>query len=242
MNTTNWRDEVSMKRLLLTALGVGFLAGCSAAPAPCLIQRPALGGYQNKFTIVAAKPACPDIFADNLRWDKYTAGLVVAKSDSMPYNTDTNPDQGGDPNLAHSPLGSGTMTDAPDSNNICTVPSLTHMQSDTSFLGALQYDFTDIHFLDGARYQGSTYEAKVHVVMDACNADYTVQALTPSAFCAVDDDCNPLAEPDKGRSVGSGLNPDFAVACIKDDWVITYVTGDPNTGLCFFTKPFPGLN
>jgi hypothetical protein len=244
MNAANWRNEVPMKRLLLAALGLGLLAGCpTAAPAPCLIQRPPLGGYQNKFTLVGTNAACPAIFADNLRWDKYTDGLVVAKSDSMPY-TNTVPDQGGDPDPAHSPTGRGTMPDEPTSSSgldICTVPTLTHMQSDTSFLGALQYDFTEINFLDGARYQGSEYEAKVHVVMDACEADYTSQALTPSVFCGVDDDCNPLAEPDKGRAVGSGLNPDFAIACIKDDWVITYVTGDPSTGLCFFTKPFPGL-
>jgi len=28
---------------------------------------------------------------------------------------------------------------------------------------------------------------------------------------------------------------------VKEDWVTNFLTGDPTQGICFFTKPFPGL-
>jgi hypothetical protein len=52
---------------------------------------------------------------------------------------------------------------------------------------------------------------------------------------------SPFADPSAGRPTGSGINPDYAVACVKEDWVTTYLTGDPTQGICFFTKRFPGL-
>ncbi len=52
---------------------------------------------------------------------------------------------------------------------------------------------------------------------------------------------SPFADPSAGRPTGSGINPDYAVACVTEDWVTTYLTGDPTQGIYFVTKPFPGL-
>ena len=89
-----------------------------------------------------------------------------------------------------------------------------------------------------------TFEAPVDVTIGSCTATYAVQALTPSqagGTCVTDVDCDPFSDPANGRPLGSGINSDYAVACTKESWVTSYLTGDPDVGICFFTKPFPGL-
>lgn len=238
---------MTLLRLTLCA-SLALLAGCqSAANAPCLIQRPPLGGYTMKFTLEGTPPAgcqalLPPIFGDNWRLDGYSDSAVYMKSDLMLY-----PQDGGDPDPAHAVLGKGTLSAEPV-NGLCSIPDVTQMRSDTDPLGTgeaeLAYHAHDMSFLSGARYQGSTFEAKVDVTIGACNATYSVQALTPSqtgGTCVTDVDCNPFSDPANGRPLGSGINPDYAVACTKEAWVTTYLTGDPDVGICFFTKPFPGL-
>ena len=233
--------------VLSTVLAALVLTGCpTAAPAPCLIQRPPLQGYTIKFTLQGAAPAgcenvLPAIYADNWRFDGFSDNAIWVKSDSMPY-----PDQGG-PN---SPvLGHGTMSAAPDGDNICTIPDITPMTSDTDVLGLgldnLVYHARNLRFLDGARYQGSTFEGDVDITFGTCTGTYAAQGLTPSPIgllgpCEDDTLCDPFGDPAKG-TFASGINPDYAVACVKEAWVTTFLTGDPTLGICFFTKPFPGL-
>ena len=109
----------------------------------------------------------------------------------------------------------------------------------------LSYHPKNLRFLSGARYQGSTFEGDVDATFGTCTGSYKVQGLTPSPIgligpCVDDSLCDPFGDPAKGI-FASGINPDYAVACVKADWVTTYLTGDPSQGLCFFTKPFPGL-
>lgn len=233
-------------RPVLAAGLLVLLSGCpSAAPAPCLIQRPGLGGYTIKFTLQGTPPAgcaaiLPTVFGDNWRLDGYSERAIYMKSDLMPY-----PEDGGDPN--HPVLGQGTLSADPV-DDICTIPEVTEMRSDTDPLGVgqatLAYHAREMRFLSGARYQGAEFEAKVDVTIGSCTATYQAQGLTPSqagGTCASDTDCDPFADPANGRPLGSGINPDFAVACTKEQWVVDYLTGDPAVGICFFTKPFPGL-
>ncbi len=233
-------------RPVVSAGLLALLAGCQdAAPAPCLIQRPPLGGYTMKLTLQGTPPAgcdaiLPPIFGDNWRLDGYTDRAIYMKSDLMPY-----PPEGGDPD--HPVLGQGTLSEEPV-DGICTIPDVTEMRSDTDPFGigqpTLAYHAHDMRFLSGARYQGSEFEATVEVTIGACTATYQAQALTPTqtgGTCVTDADCNPFADPENGRPVGSGINPDYAVACTKEQWVVDYLTGDPGVGICFFTKPFPGL-
>lgn len=223
------------------------LTGCpTAAPAPCLIQRPPLQGYTIKFTLQGTAPAgcenvLPAIYADNWRFDGFSDSAIYVKSDSMPY-----PDSGGPDSPV---LGHGTFSTVPDADNICTIPELTPMTSDSDVLGLgltnLVYHATNLRFLDGARYQGSTFEGDVDITFGTCTGSYKMQGLTPSPIgfigpCDTDLVCDPFGDPANGR-FASGLNPDYAIACVKEDWVTTFLTGDPTLGICFFTKPFPGL-
>jgi hypothetical protein len=233
--------------VLVAAVSLLALTACpSAAPSPCLIQRPPLQGYTIKFTLTNTPTAgcedvLPAIYADNWRFDGFSDHQIWVKSDSMPY-----PDEGG-PN---SPvLGNGTFDEVPDADNICTIPDLTPMTSDTDVLGLglnnLVYDAKNLRFLDGARYQGSTFEGEVDITFGTCTGTYTMQGLTPSPIgligpCEDDSLCDPFGDPANGI-LASGINPDYAVSCVKEDWVTTFLTGDPTLGICFFTKPFPGL-
>src|SRR5689334_12214294 len=109
----NMHTRISgLQTVLLAAISLVGLTGCpTAAPAPCLIQRPPLQGYTIKFTLQGTAPAgceavLPAIYADNWRFDGFNEGAIWVKSDSMPY-----PDDGG----PESPvLGHGTMSATPD--------------------------------------------------------------------------------------------------------------------------------
>ncbi len=233
--------------VLFSVLAAVVLTACpTAAPAPCLIQRPPLQGYTIKFTLQGTPPAgcenvLPAIYADNWRFDGFSDREIYVKSDSMPY-----PDDGG-PN---SPvLGHGTLSEVPDADDICTISDMTPMTSDTDVLGLgltnLVYHPKNLRFLDGARYQGSTFEGDADITFGTCTGTYKMQGLTPSPIgfigpCEDDALCDPFGDPAAGI-FPSGLNPDYAVACVKEDWVTTFLTGDPDQGICFFTKPFPGL-
>jgi len=244
---SNHKRTSSLLVLALGTLSAGLLGCPTAAPAPCIIQRPPLQGYTMKFTLNGTAPAgcentLPAIFGDNWRFDGFADNNIWVKSDSMIY-----PDEGG-PN---SPvLGHGVLSQVPDADNICTIPDMTPMHSpDAPWIGPPEIDLTyhakNLRFLDGARYQGSTFEGEVDVTIDGCTGNYAVQGLTPSPIgsvgpCDTDAVCDPFGDPANGI-FPSGLNPDYAIACIKEDWVTNFLTGDPTLGICFFTKPFPGL-
>jgi hypothetical protein len=236
--------------VLLSAVSLAVLTGCpTAAPAPCLIQRPPLQGYTMKFDLQGTAPAgcetvLPTTFADNWRFDGFSDRAIWVKSDSIPY---PDGDEGGPSSLV---LGHGTMSDVPDADDICTIPDMTSFGGEAPDFPVsgtinLSYHAKNLRFLDGARYQGSTFEGDVDATFGSCTGTYKVQGLTPSPIgligpCEDDSLCDPFGDPAKGI-FASGINPDYAVACVKEDWVTNYLTGDPTQGICFFTKPFPGL-
>src|SRR5678816_1398243 len=231
--------------VLLAAVSVVTLTGCpTAAPTPCLIQRPPLQGYTIKF-ILQSTPAAgceavlPPIFADNWRFDGFSDSEIWVKSDSIPY---PDGDEGGPQSTV---LGHGTFTETPDSDNICTIAEMTASGGEAPDLpdfGTISYHPSGLRFLDGARYQGSTFEGNVDITFGGtCTGTYTMQGLTPSPIgligpCVDDSLCDPFGDPANGI-LASGINPDYAVSCVKEDWVTTFLTGDPALGICFFTKP-----
>jgi len=235
---------------LLAAVSLTALTGCpTAAPSPCLIQRPPLQGYTMKFTLQGSPPAgcetvLPTQFGDNWRFDGFNEQAIWVKSDSIPYP------EGDDGGPTSTVLGHGTMSATPDGDNICTIPDISAFGGEAPDFPVsgtinLSYHATALRFLDGARYQGSTFEGSVDATFGTCTGTYQVQGLTPSPVqsigaCTDDTTCDPFGDPAKGI-FASGLNPDYAIACVKDDWVVNYFTGDPTQGICFFTKPFPGL-
>jgi hypothetical protein len=237
--------ECSVRGVVSMAVLAGLLlAGCTAAPAPCLIQRPPTGGYVIKFELQGTPPAgcdtiLPTTYGDIWRLDGYAEREIYMKADSMDY-----PDEGG----VNSPvLGHGQLSELPDADNICTIADVTPMTSETNPItgdpGTYVYHASNLRFLDGARYQGSTFEGDVDITIDACTGSYRMQGLSPSPVTVgtCEDESTCSTEPGPGRATGSGINPDYAIGCVKDDWVVTYLTGDPAAGICFFTKPFPGL-
>jgi hypothetical protein len=233
--------------VVLAAVSLVALTGCpTAAPADCLIQRPFLQGYTIKFTLTSTPAAgcedvLPPIYADNWRFDGFADHQIWVKSDNMPF-----PDEGGPTSPV---LGNGTFSTTPDADSICTIPEITPMTSDEDPLGLgldhFVYEARNLRFLDGARYQGSTFEGEVDITFGTCTGTYSMQGLSPSPIAfigACEDDaiCDPFGDPAAGI-LASGLNPDYAIACVKEQWVTDFLTGDLDLGICFFTKPFPGL-
>jgi hypothetical protein len=236
--------------VLLAAVSLVALTGCpSAAPAPCLIQRPPLQGYTIKFDLQGAAPAgceavLPTTFADNWRFDGFSDSQIWVKSDSIPYPPG---DDGGPQSTV---LGNGTFDEVPNADNICNIPDMTQFGGEAPDFPVsgtinLSYHPRNLRFLDGARYQGSTFEGDVDATFGTCTGTYKMQGLTPSPIgligpCEDDSLCDPFGDPANGI-FASGINPDYAVSCVKEQWVTDYLTGDPALGICFFTKPFPGL-
>jgi len=167
---------------------------------------------------------------------------VVVHPLSMPY-----PDVGGDPDPSHPYFGKGNLSGEPDSRSVCTMPTMSEARADVDplGLGPGQETYTlsaeQLEFLSGADYQGTEFQGEVAISFGDCSGTYKALALNPLVPCASDDDCSPDADPTAGRAIGSGINAQYAVACTKADWVTNFLTGDPTVGVCFFTKPFPGL-
>ena len=89
-------------------LAILALAGCNAAPAPCIVQRPPLGGFTIEFHRDGGTPAgCTDVdvlgggtasgpssptnWVDNLKFDVYFGNKIVFNSTTLPY---FNPEDG----------------------------------------------------------------------------------------------------------------------------------------------------
>ena len=240
-------------RRLPAALLSLLLAGCSAAPAPCLIQRVLLGGYTLRLDrqgppAGGCEANLPATFGDNWTFEAYPDGSVGVTSDRIELGGDT----------AHQGLGTGKLTATePDAQNYCYVTDVSEMRGDVNPFGLpagqerLSYVPSRLTFLDGATYQGSTFEAQVQVTVGTCTGTYLAQALTPSQVgrpCSDDTTCDPNADPTAGRPAGSGINADYAVACQKAPWITDLLVAEGNDpadvagkGMCFFTQPFPGL-
>lgn len=88
---------------------------------------------------------------------------------------------------------------------------------------------------------GTQFTADLIISRDGQSCEYKVEAMYPYVDCSApdpDDDTNTIADnnlckaegdpdPEAGRPVGSGINPDFPVSC------------DPDLKACFLTKPVP---
>lgn len=223
-----------MTRLTLIALvGAVALVGCGTmTPADCQLQSSANGPYLIKFTQAGAATggACttetPDVFADFWQFDPFENRLIVAFSTQS-----TLPDPPlGNPN--DTIYGKGNFSEQfPDSNDLCTVPTLTTMDLDGD--GARTYAVTNLQFLETAIYLGTEFKGDVTYKNGACTRPYTMQAINPAHTCATKEDCDPFAQP-----ISSGINSKYNTDCNLDTWA-TDASGDPATGFCFFVADFP---
>jgi hypothetical protein len=229
----------------LVALG----SGCpDAASTPCIIQSPLLGGYTVRITLQGTPPAgcenvLPPVYGDIWKMDTFPGNSIVTHPISMPYA-----DRGGDPD--HNPLGTGTLSEEPDTQSYCYIPTLTEMRGDVDPLGlgpgqeTYSIVASNLTFLDGAKYQGAQFEGDATITFGSCTGSYKILAVTPGQlFCATDIDCSPFGNPDAGIFIGSGMNPEFAVSCVTEPWVEFLPNPDPDAtpGTCFLSNPFPSL-
>lgn len=86
----------------------------------------------------------------------------------------------------------------------------------------LSYKWSNVQVYVTAAAPGTQFKADVTITLDGCAAEYTAVGMWPAVDCtdyagtgaASDDFCNPVADPDSGRIIGSGINPDFGpVTC-----------------------------
>ncbi|UQA55745.1 hypothetical protein [Polyangium aurulentum] len=124
---------------------------------------------------------------------------------------------GGTPALAPAELNLPEVTTMDDEGNMETEPAR-HVRQEWKNIRV--YVTADA---PGTQAVGEmTYED----VLLGCSATYSFIALYPAHYCGVDhdgdaatddvpseDECNPKADPSKGRVFGSGINPDFKVRC-----------------------------
>ncbi len=213
-------------------------AGCgSMQAADCQLQSSANGPYIIQFTATSAvTPGCetstPDIFADRWTFSPYEDRLIVAFSRQSTAFLPNPPDSNA------TLYGKGHFDQAfPEADQNCTVSDMSTMQ----ITPTKSIAFTKMTWLNTALYLGTEFTADVTYTNAGCTRSYSAQALNPYVPCAqtqADADgpnCDPFAQP-----FASGINSLYKQHCVKDAWATDY-TGDPDTGICFFTDPYPSL-
>lgn len=109
---------------------------------------------------------------------------------------------------------------------------------------SVRYEWSDVKVYVTAAAQGTQFSGHLKYTQDSCTAEYNVAGVWPAVSCAGEDAegnavadaslCCPNANPLGGRTIGSGINPDFPVKC------------DPDLMLCVLDIPdaskLPALN
>jgi hypothetical protein len=222
----------------LVIVAVGGLVACSAAPPPCFVQRPALGGYAvllerqgpapagcADFDLFGSAapgpgPTSPNKWWENLRIDLYTNQLIVFRSDTLPYYNPAKPNYPA-PIPDADFISKGTLPVDPTPENgqeMCTVTDFSAIgePSDPLGLGGAEAQYgihvTEAKFLNGARYQGSMALFTADVTFGTCTAKYQGIGLTPSAYLGV---------------LGQGTQP----YCLTDADCSAFAGPDPSRSL-----------
>jgi hypothetical protein len=106
---------------------------------------------------------------------------------------------------------------------------------------SLRAEWSDVRFYVSTAYPGSQFEGTLKYTTDGCAITYKATGVYASNTnsCEADPEefeggfdprlCNPDADPDHGIPFGSGISPDFPVAC------------DPATKLCLLQGSFPAF-
>jgi hypothetical protein len=202
---------------LSALLAILALAGCSAAPAPCIVQRPPLGGFTIEFHRDGGTPAgCTDVdvlgggtadgpssptnWVDNLRFDVYFGNKIVFKSDTLPFDVTTDADGGA---LADSalvataaqplptdptPTGGQLLCSATNFNTLSGFPPAPVLGVGGD-QGLYAITVNDATFLSGATYQGAQVEVNATITFGTCTANYQGIGVTPSALLNIAPAC-----------------------------------------------------
>lgn len=138
------------------------------------------------------------------------------------------PDEG---NLCYAGGANGTPALSVAEQNVPEIPAMDDgMGGMTDPIPAehLRQEWKNLKVYVTAQVPGTqmTGEMTFENVVEGCSARYKMVALFPSVYCGVDADgdeatpdvasdeqCSAEADPDRGRVIGSGINPDFKTKC-----------------------------
>lgn len=123
-------------------------------------------------------------------------------------------------------LGTGKLPQFPV-DGVCTATDFTGMEQNfqeevvdlidggtETFPAALvKTEWTGFEILSTAKAPGTVWRAKLKYTEGNCVANYDAFAFWPEIHCAADVDCDPFADVDAGRVLGSGINPEFKPKC-----------------------------
>jgi hypothetical protein len=122
-------------------------------------------------------------------------------------------------------IGEGMVCDA--AAQTCEIPEVPEVPQQS-----IKYEWSDVNAYVTAASGGTQVQAHLKYTEDGCTAEYTVTAIWPSINCTLHDaDFNPILDADgnpqaddtaccpegdvtRGRSFGSGINPDYPVKCV----------------------------
>lgn len=78
---------------------------------------------------------------------------------------------------------------------------------------SVKTEWTNMEILSTSKAPGTMWRAKLKYTEGNCTANYDALAFWPMIGCSTDEDCNPEADLDAGRVLGSGINPEFKPKC-----------------------------
>lgn len=131
-------------------------------------------------------------------------------------------------------LGAGKLPQFPV-DGVCTATEFTGMTQDfqeevvdlvdggTETFPAItvKTEWTNFEILSTAKAPGTVWRAKLKYTEGSCVANYDAFAFWPEVHCETDVDCDPNADVDAGRVLGSGINPEFKPKCDTDVGICT---------------------
>jgi hypothetical protein len=175
------------------------------------------GLWAEAFGQVTAINKVTGLVPDEFGWtNPFTGDYVEGSPNSTPPVTDN-------------PIITGAFTtDTEDANGTCTIaPTSPGVQlvpnAVDSVLVTYQYN-TALLYVTAAAGEGTQMQAQVTITrqsqiagVPACIQNYTAIGFWPTVVCNIDNDCNPLPQPDATppRPIGSGLLPGVPFACDK---------------------------
>jgi hypothetical protein len=215
---------------------------------PCAALKGDTLGVQS-YNAVADKNR-PDLEKTSVAIKSSILGAAIANASSLDY---------GDPDTSHKPYAFGTFsTSVPGSDNFCAIPTMQPaIQKIPALPGipatpdtdagkgtpavdpvdadSVQFNWTNVKVYVTTAATGTQMSGDLEYIENGCTAKYKVNAVYPAVSC--DDGnqkpdvtiCSPDANPDAGRGTGSGINPDYAIAC------------DPDLLLCVPAKDVPSF-
>jgi hypothetical protein len=77
----------------------------------------------------------------------------------------------------------------------------------------VRFAFETVSVITTFEVPGTAFTATLAHTEGACTTRYDVVAFYPAVGCSFDADCDPNPDLDAGRTIGSGINPDFKPRC-----------------------------